>query len=73
MARSGHIETVCYLSAFGQQRTYILAWLRPHRSWMAQSRHRPSSPTGSNLYSRARTLLLSHRVVGTGPAHRNDL
>jgi hypothetical protein len=25
-------ETICYLSAFGQQRTNMLAWLRPHRS-----------------------------------------
>jgi len=34
LALSGHTETICYLSAFGQQRTYMLAWLRPHRSWM---------------------------------------
>jgi hypothetical protein len=32
MAPSEHTETVCYSSAFGQQRTYMLAWLRPHRS-----------------------------------------
>jgi hypothetical protein len=24
MAQSGHTETICYLSAFGQQRTYML-------------------------------------------------
>ena len=27
MALSGHTETICYLSALGQQRTYMLAWL----------------------------------------------
>jgi hypothetical protein len=32
MAQSGHSETICYLSAFGQQQTDMLAWLRPHRT-----------------------------------------
>jgi hypothetical protein len=27
LALSGHTETICYLSAFGQQRTYMLARL----------------------------------------------
>jgi len=34
LAQSGRPETSARLSAFGQQRTNMLAWLRPHRSWM---------------------------------------
>jgi hypothetical protein len=32
LAPSGLSETSARLSAFGQKRTYMLAWLRPHRS-----------------------------------------
>jgi hypothetical protein len=32
LAQSGLGEASACLSAFGQQRTYMLAWLRPHRS-----------------------------------------
>jgi hypothetical protein len=37
VALSGHTETICYSSAFGQQRTYMLAWLRPLQSLMTHS------------------------------------
>jgi hypothetical protein len=32
LALNGHTEMIWYLSAFGQQRTNMLAWLRPHRT-----------------------------------------
>ena len=41
VAHSGHTETICYLSAFGAKRTCAVVWLRPPRSRMTPSRHRP--------------------------------
>ena len=32
LAQSGRPKNSAHLSAFRQQRTYMLAWLRPHRS-----------------------------------------
>jgi hypothetical protein len=32
LAQSGRPKTSIRLPAFGQKRTYMLAWLRPHRS-----------------------------------------
>jgi hypothetical protein len=66
MAQSGRPKKSARLSAFGAKRTCGDRGWRIDRARMTQSRHRPSSPTGSNLYSRTRTLLLSHRAVGTG-------
>src|ERR1700730_16452112 len=67
LALSGHTETIRYLSAFGQQRTYMRAWLRPHRSRMERIRPAGSAVRAHGGFASlvaARRLLIP--VIGVG-------